>query len=73
VSSKIIKSVSDFARFRLDVEVLCSCGHRARLSHITVTSRFSAKRWPKDLSGAARHFRCSLCGERAISVGPVHR
>lgn len=73
MSSKIIKSVSDFARFRLDVEVLCRCGHRARLSHVAVTGRFSARGWPKDLATAARHFRCSICGEQAASIGPVHR
>lgn len=65
--------MSDFSRFRMDVDVLCYCGHKATLPHGPVVRLFVAKCWPKDLHSALSRFRCTKCGSAARHLGPVHR
>lgn len=73
MSAKHVRSISDFARFRKDVEVACSCGHTTVLPYRHVVSAFVANCWPKGLGSALKHFRCLKCGSRPDRIGPRMR
>ena len=73
MSTKHVRSISDFSRFRKDVDVQCSCGHKATLPFGLVVGRFVTMGWPKGLGSALRHFRCSKCGSTAAHIGPKER
>ncbi|QQN73187.1 hypothetical protein [Croceicoccus sp. YJ47] len=73
MSSKHFRTIHDFSRHGYDVELRCSCGHRAMLSGRAVVTRFHEMRWPIGLEGAAERFRCSVCGSLPQSIGPLAR
>jgi hypothetical protein len=73
MSTRRFRSVSDFSRFRQDVELECRCGHKAVLPFGQVVARFVARGWPKGIEMAWQHFRCSRCGARPCRVGPMER
>ena len=73
MSTKHVRSISDFARIGKDVDVVCSCGHKATLPREMVVGRFVARNWPKGLGSALRYFRCSRCGSSAEHIGPKER
>ena len=62
MSSRIIRTIHDFARHRRDIELTYYCGHKAVLPYQHVVARFSREGWSISLDSAAGHFRCSKCG-----------
>ena len=73
MSTRVIRTIHDFARHRRDVEVACSCGHKAVLPYLQVVEKFSRERWAINLGSAAGHFRCSKCGSSPSYLGPMER
>jgi hypothetical protein len=73
MSARIVRSINDFMRHRMDVDAICYCGHRNTLPRLMVFERFSRKGWPRGLEGALAHFRCSRCGSCARHIGPRAR
>lgn len=73
MSTRVIRSIYDFARHRRDIEVTCHCGHKAVLEHRAVVRRFVQEGWARSLGMAARHFRCSKCGGAPAFIGPIER
>lgn len=73
MSTKQIRTIHDFSRYRRDVEVVCYCGHKAVLPHVAVVARFTREGWPISLGSALGHFRCSKCGSSPALIGPMER
>ena len=73
MSTRVIRTIHDFARHRRDIEVTCYCGHKAVLDYRLVIARFSRESWPIGLGSAAGHFRCSKCGSSPAGIGPMER
>jgi hypothetical protein len=73
MSTRVIRSLHDFSRHRMDIEIQCGCGRKAVLPYLPVMQRFAEKRWPIALGLARRRFRCTECGSVPRSIGPVGR
>lgn len=73
VSTKHIRSIADFLRFRIDVAVECYCGHKNTLPFRDVVRVFHVKQWPYGLDSALGRFKCSRCGSSARHIGPHYR
>jgi hypothetical protein len=73
MSTRIIRTIHDFARHRRDIEVTCYCGHKTVLPYLPVVARFSAECWPVSLGSATNYFRCSKCGSSPAYIGPMER
>ena len=73
MSSKIIRTIHDFARHGYDIELRCDCGHAAVLPKRDVIMIFSRRNWPIGLGSARRKFRCTQCGAMPTGLGPKMR
>jgi hypothetical protein len=73
MSTRHFRSIHDFARFRMDVEVTCYCEHKAVLPVRQVVAAFHRNRWPIGLGSALGRFRCTKCGSSAKWIGPLPR
>lgn len=80
MSTRVVRSINDFLRHGMDVEVECRCGHKAVLDAHAVAARFAERGWSRSLEGACwlpsahAHFRCSRCRRKgAAHVGPRGR
>lgn len=73
MSTRQVRSMADFSRFGLDIELACDCGHKTVLPYRPVLRRFMDEGWPKGLGSAAKHFRCRKCGDRPERIGPAYR
>jgi hypothetical protein len=73
VSTKVFRSLGDFMRFGIDVDVICYCGHKRAFPASVLVSWFSNKGWPMGIHAALRYFRCSKCGSRPKCIGPPPR
>lgn len=74
MSTRIVRSLEDFSRHRMNIEVVCRCGHRAVLETGWVLARFREKGWSTSLGGAVwfadayARFFCSKCYARGRGV-----
>ena len=85
MSTKVVRSLTDFLRHGYDIDVECRCGHSAILNARAVHSRFSQKGWSMSLEGAAwlpsvhARFYCTSCWAagrgkvRPKHIGPKYR
>jgi hypothetical protein len=73
VSTRTVKSIKDFARHRMPIELVCYCGHVATLPFLPVVQRFVEKGWPVGLEMAMGYFRCRRRGSSPRHIGPVGR
>jgi len=77
MSTRTVRSLPDFIRHRMDVEVACACGHKAVFSARQLYDEFAFQGWSMSLSGFGdsmfRHFRCTKCGKRPVRIGPGGR
>ena len=73
MGGKIPKTIRDFVRYDMAIEVACRCGHVERLDGRAVFLIFHRRRWPVGLGSALRRFRCTRCGGRACRLGPMPR
>ena len=70
----------DFDRHRMDIEVVCACGHSAVLPRGPVVARFEAEGWYMGLNDGwpfgspYTHFCCTRCRRKAaVRIGPGMR
>ena len=85
MSTRVVRSMADFLRHGLDVEVECACGHRAALDADEVYRIFSKNRWYMGLNDGFSmgspysHFFCTRCWAagkdkvRPKHIGPRYR
>ncbi len=73
MSTRVIRTISDFSRHRIDIDVRCYCGHAGTLAYGPVVARFIREGWPGGLDAALGRFRCSMCGSRPKWIGPLPR
>lgn len=73
MSTRVVRSISDFLRHGLDVDVECYCGHKNTLDARRVYDWFRAKGHSMHLEWALGRFRCTRCGSAARHIGPRYR
>lgn len=85
MSTRVVRSLEDFVRHRMGIEVVCGCGHRAVLEAGWVLAWFREKGWSTSLAGAVwfadayARFYCLKCFTRRrgkvrpARIGPGER
>lgn len=85
MSTRVVRSMRDFIRHGMGVEVECRCGHTDTLDATAVLRRFEAKGWYLGLNDGFSmgspytHFYCSKCWRcgrgkvRPVRIGPGMR
>lgn len=73
MSTKVVRSMKDFIRHGMEVQVTCYCGYSARLNARDVVARFQRNGWSMHVDWSHHRFRCSVCGSTAQYVGPGYR
>ena len=71
MGSKRLDKISDYRRHGFDLQVRCRCGHVGRINAMALTMRRLADRKSLDMALLARDLRCSQCGGRDVSCGPI--
>lgn len=73
MGSKRFRSIRDFVRHGIALELRCRCGHGAELDARHVYRQFTARSWPVGIEVAGSHFRCCACNRRWPDIGPIER
>jgi hypothetical protein len=85
MSTRLVRTIGDFMRHGLDVDLECSCGHKAALDARRVFAHFKARGWYMGLhdgyglGNPYSRFYCSVCRDagrgkcRPKHIGPHYR
>lgn len=72
MSTKRIEYVKDLVRFNRSLDVEClKCGHKGRITPVGLMFLNLPSNTPLEV--LARKLKCSQCGEKSVSYGPLGR
>ena len=66
-----IETLLELSRHRLNLAVICRCGHESVLDGRRLHSRFARENWPSDLSKTLQRLRCVKCAHLYPEVEPT--
>lgn len=71
MGSKRLDKISDYRRHGFNLQVRCSCGHKATIDAGALTEKLHKQRRSLMMMFVEPMLRCSKCGRKDVTYGPT--